>query len=514
MSNKYPIGIQTFSKIREENKLYVDKTKQVYQLTKESGYYFLARPRRFGKSLLISTLNSLYSGRRELFKGLWIEDKWDWSKKNPVIYIPFNLLSYAEEGLGKVLSICLDDQAQEAGISLNEASAPRKFSEFIKKSYKKTGKKVVILIDEYDKSLIDYLDDNARFEENRMFLKSFYGIMKPSDAYLEFVLLTGVSQFSKVSIFSDLNNIQDITLHSKFGDIVGISQEDLESYFEPELNTLSAEKGITKEEFLSQIKSWYNGYTWDLKTKLYNPFSLLLFFSNSGNFENYWFQTGAPYFLIKELRNRRIFQVEDVKTTATVLTSFDVQHLDSTCLLFQTGYLTLKSRNERTGIYTLNYPNKEVRHSLTQYLMASYRERSEAVLPTVVDFLDALESNDIPQAILHVNTIFSTIPAELWQKENEHFYHALIHLTFVLLGAYVQSEVNSSNGRCDAVLQTDEYIYAFEFKLDKTSEQALQQIEDKGYLKPYAASPKTKIAVGVNFSKENKCVESYLTKIY
>ena len=328
------------------------------------------------------------------------------------------------------------------------------------------------------------------------------------------MLLTGVSQFSKVSIFSDLNNIQDITLHSKFGDIIGITQEDLESYFEPELNAMSAEKNITKEAFLNQIKYWYNGYTWDLKTHLYNPFSLLLFFSNNGNFENYWFQTGAPYFLIKELRNRRIFQVEDVKTTAAVLTSFDVQHLDSTCLLFQTGYLTLKSRDERTGIYTLIYPNQEVRHSLTQYLMASYRERSEAVLPTVVDFLDALESNDVPQAMLHVNTIFSTIPAELWQKENEHFYHALIHLTFVLLGAYVQSEVHSSNGRCDALIQTDEYIYAFEFKLDKSAKIALKQIEDKGYLTPYMSSSKQKIAVGINFSRAKKAVHQFLAKVY
>ena len=514
MSLNYPIGIQTFSKIREENKLYVDKTKQVYQLAKEGGYFFLARPRRFGKSLLISTLNSLYSGEKALFKGLWIEDKWDWSKKHPVIYIPFNALDYNTLGLENVVSDCLRQQIVAQGLSVEGDSASKLFKNFIKKSFEKAGKKVVVLIDEYDKSLIDYLGDDARFEENRSFLKSFYGIMKPSDEYLEFVFLTGVSQFSKVSIFSDLNNIQDITLHSKFGDIVGISQEDLESYFEPELNALSAEKNITKEVFLNEIKSWYNGYTWDLKTKMYNPFSLLLFFSNNGNFENYWFQTGAPYFLIKELRNRRIFQVEDVKTTAAVLTAFDVQHLDTTCLLFQTGYLTLKSRNERTGIYTLNYPNKEVRHSLTQYLMASYRERSEAALPNVVDFLEALESNDIPQAILHVNTIFSTIPAELWQKENEHFYHALIHLTFVLLGAYVQSEINSSNGRCDAVLQTDEFIYAFEFKLDKSSEQALQQIEDRGYLKPYTASPKIKIAVGVNFSKENKCVESYLSKIY
>ena len=514
MKSNYPIGVQTFSKIREDNNLYIDKTKQVYQLAKEGGYYFLARPRRFGKSLLISTLNSLFSGKKELFKGLWIEDKWDWKKKHPIIYIPFNILSYKEESLDSVLSICLDEQAQASGITLSEASAPRKFSEFIKKSHAATGKKVVVLIDEYDKALIDFLDDNTQFETNRSFLKSFYGIMKPSDEYLEFVLLTGVSQFSKVSIFSDLNNIQDITIHSNFGDIVGISQEDLENYFDAELNTISKAKNITKEVFLDNIKTWYNGYTWDLKTTLYNPFSLLLFFSNNGVFNNYWFQTGAPFFLIKELRKRRIFHVDDVKTTAENLTSFDAQSIDTSCLLFQTGYLTLEKQDERTGIYTLKYPNQEVRHALSQYLVASYRYQNEAALPTVVDFLIALESGDVAQAMVHINTIFSTIPYDLWKEDNEHFYHALIHLTFVLLGAYVQSEIHSSNGRCDALIQTDKYIYAFEFKLNKGAKIALQQIEDKGYLAPYVNSPKQKIAVGINFSKAKKSVHQFLTKEY
>ena len=514
MKRNYPIGIQTFSEIINGNYLYVDKTRQVYDLATAGKYFFLARPRRFGKSLLVSTLNSLFSGKKELFKGLWIEDKWDWSKKHPIIYIPFNILSYGEEGLDKVLSICLDEQADTAEIVLNEASAPRKFSEFIRKSYQKTGKKVVVLIDEYDKSLIDYLDNDAQFEANRRFLKSFYGILKPSDEYLEFVLLTGVSQFSKVSIFSDLNNIRDITLDENFGDIVGISQKDLESYFEQELNTISEAKNITKEVFLENIKSWYNGYTWDLKTKMYNPFSLLLFFVNNGKFNNYWFDTGMPYFLVSELRKHRLYNISKLETTASVLTSFEAQNLDTTCLLFQTGYLTLTDRDEETGLYTLDFPNKEVRHALTQYIMSSYRMDNHAALPTVVDFRRALEKNDLPTAMEHINTIFSTIPYDLWQKDNEHFYHALIHLTFVLLGAYVQSEVHTSKGRCDAILHTEKYIYAFEFKLGRNAKIALQQIEDKNYLAPYMDSPKEKIAVGVNFSKVNKCVQQFLTRVY
>ena len=514
MVRKYPIGIQTFSEIINGNYLYVDKTKQVYDLATAGKYHFLARPRRFGKSLLVSTLNSLFSGRKELFDGLWIADKWDWTKKHPIIYIPFNAFDYRSLGLENVLQNCLLEQAEDQGLSLKEDSSALLFRSLIKKSFEATGQKVVVLIDEYDKSLIDFLDEPEQLEFNRKFLKSFYGVLKPSDEYLEFVFLTGVSQFSKVSIFSDLNNIQDITLHSKFGDIVGISQQDLEHYFETELGTLSVEKNITKEAFLDKIKSWYNGYTWDLKTKMYNPFSLLLFFSNNGIFENYWFQTGTPNFLITELRKHSLYEIKKIETTASVLTSFDAQNLNVTCLLFQTGYLTLSDYDSEFGIYTLDYPNREVRHSLSQYLMESYRSNNEAVLPTVVDFYKALRKNDIDLAIKHINTVFSTIPAELWQKENEHFYHALIHLTFVLLGAYVQSEVNSSNGRCDAILQTDDYIYAFEFKLDKSAEIALQQIEDRGYLLPYAASPKPKIGIGINFSKELKKVESYLSKVF
>ena len=514
MKRNYPIGIQTFSEIINGNYLYVDKTKQVYDLATAGKYFFLARPRRFGKSLLVSTLNSLFSGRKELFEGLWIKDKWDWTKKHPIIYIPFNALDYHGLGLENVVCEWLHGQIKTQGLSVEGDSSSKLFKNFIEAAYQKTGQKVVVLIDEYDKSLIDYLDNDTRFEENRRFLKSFYGIMKPSDEYLEFVLLTGVSQFSKVSIFSDLNNIQDLTLHSNFGDIVGISQEDLENYFEEELNTISEAKNITKEVFLDNIKSWYNGYTWDLKTKMYNPFSLLLFFSNNGQFNNYWFDTGMPYFLVSELRKHRLYNISKLETTASVLTSFEAQNLDTTCLLFQTGYLTLTDRDEETGLYTLDFPNKEVRHSLTQYIMSSYRMDNHAALPTVVDFRRALEKNDLPTAMEHINTIFSTIPYDLWQKDNEHFYHALIHLTFVLLGAYVQSEVHTSKGRCDAILHTEKYIYAFEFKLGRNAKIALQQIEDKNYLAPYMNSPKEKIAVGVNFSKVNKCVQQFLTKIY
>ncbi len=516
MVQKYPIGIQAFSKLREEKLLYIDKTEQVYKLTQGGTYFFLARPRRFGKSLLISTLQSLYEAKKELFKGLWIENNWDWSKTNPVIWIPFNNLDYATLGLENVVTDWLHIEAQKYDLALSGESAAQLFRNFITEVHQKTGRKAVILIDEYDKPLIDFLDDSKReqFETNRRFLKSFYGVLKPMDMHLELVLLTGVSQFSKVSIFSDLNNIQDISLNRDYGQLVGINQTELEAHFTRELGIIAEEKGITKDELLTKIKTWYNGYTWDLRTRLYNPFSLLLYFANHGEFRSYWFDTGSPNFLIQELRKRKLYDISQVKATSSTLTSFDIANLNTTCLLFQTGYLTLTKYDEEDGIYTLDYPNQEVRHALSQYLLVSYREDTEVVLPTVIDFRNALKNNDLDDAIAQINAIFSSIPYDHWQNDNEGFYHALVHLTFVLLGAYVQCEVHTSKGRCDALVQTADYIYAFEFKLDKSAKVALQQIETKGYLTPYMASSKTKIAVGVSFSSKLKKVKGYLVKIF
>ncbi len=516
MAQKYPIGIQTFSEIIKGNYLYVDKTEQVYKVAMKGKYFFLSRPRRFGKSLLINTLQCLYEGQKELFKGLWIENNWDWTKTNPVIWIPFNNLDYTTLGLEKVVTDWLHIEAQKHNLTLEGESAAQLLRNFITEAHQKTGRKVVVLIDEYDKPLIDFLDDSKReqFETNRRFLKSFYGILKPSDMHLELVLLTGVSQFSKVSIFSDLNNIQDISLNRDYGELVGINQTELEAHFSKELDVIAEEKGITKAELVAQIKSWYNGYTWDLRTCVYNPFSLLLFFANHGEFRSYWFDTGSPNFLIQELRKRKLYDISQVKATSSTLTSFDIANLNTTCLLFQTGYLTLTKYDETYQVYTLDYPNQEVRHALSQYLLASYREDTESILPTVADFCETLKNNDLDEAVTQINAIFSSIPYDHWQNDNEGFYHALVHLTFVLLGAYVQCEVHTSKGRCDALVQTADYIYAFEFKLDKSAKVALQQIETKGYLTPYLASSKTKIAVGVSFSSKLKKVKGYLTKVY
>ena len=508
---KYPIGIQNFRKLRENGFIYVDKTQHIYNLTRLPGYYFLSRPRRFGKSLLVSTLQALYEGRQELFAGLFIADKWDFGQTNPVVVIYFNQMSLREVGLAKSILDTLDDQAQTNDIVLTNDGIGRRFQELLQKLHAKTGRKVVVLIDEYDKPIVDFLEELDTAEANRNVLKSFYGILKPADEHLEFVLLTGVSKFAKMSIFSDLNNLNDITLKQSFNEVVGITQAELEATFSEEINQFAQENAVSYETFLGQIKHWYNGYSWGGKATVYNPFSLLNFFSGSGDFRNYWFSTGTPTWLVQEALKNRIFDFTNLEITENRLESFDFRNLYTPTLLFQTGYLTVKSYNKTDRTYILDYPNEEVRLSLNQYLLEAFRgKENEEVVPKVLQLRNALNNNDMATAIEIINIIFSTLPYDLWQRENERFYHALIHLTFTILGVYVQSEIHTSRGRCDALVHTEKYIYAFEFKLDKTAQEAIDQIIEKGYLTPHQQSNKTCLAVGVNFSTQSKSVESWL----
>ena len=514
---KYPIGLQSFKEIVTGGYVYVDKTEHIHRLVTTGKYYFLSRPRRFGKSLLVSTLQALYEGKKELFAGLFIADKWDWSQTNPVIVVYFNSFTLRGNDLDAVLQNAMREQAKAQNIALTTQfeggnfKAGFLFQELIQKLHAKTGRKVVVLIDEYDKPIVDYLEEINIAEANRNTLKSFYGILKPADEHLELVLLTGVSKFAKVSVFSDLNNLRDITLKAEFSDLVGITQTELETNFEQEISTFAQEKGLAKDEFLAQIKHWYNGYSWGGTQKVYNPFSLLNFFADRGDFRNFWFSTGTPTWLVQEVLKNRDFDFTNLEIAESSLESFDFKNLYPPTLLFQTGYLTIKSYNETDRIYTLDYPNEEVRSSLYQYLLQAFRfKESDASVPHILRLRAALRENDLEAAIQTINVVFSTIPYDLWQRENEHFYHALIHLTFTLLGVYVQSEVHTSRGRCDAMVHTDKYIYAFEFKLDKTAQEAKDQIFAKGYLTPYAQNGKQRFAVGVNFSTQLKAVESWL----
>jgi Predicted AAA-ATPase len=325
---KLPIGIQTFEKIRDGGFLYVDKTEQIFRLITGGGYFFISRPRRFGKSLTLSTIKSVYAGHRALFEGLWIENHWDWTKIHPVIHIQFNEIGYATNGLEEALYDALAYQAAKFGLTLTAKGYDRQFAELIERLSEKSGK-VVILIDEYDKPLIDYLEKTElpKAFAHQKILKNFYSILKSADPYIEFLLITGVSKFSKVSIFSDLNNLEDLTLHPRFGTLTGYSQQELESVFPEHLaETLRAFPGETTQTLLQQIKSWYNGYTWNGRDYVYNPFSILNFFSQSV-FQDYWFKTGTPSFLVKKLAEARYFNLNDLKSSASMLERYPFKKL-------------------------------------------------------------------------------------------------------------------------------------------------------------------------------------------
>jgi len=496
---KYPIGIQDFRTLREGGYIYVDKTPHIHNIISRGKYFFLSRPRRFGKSLLLSTMNELYSGSRDLFDGLWIQDQWDWEQlQRPVIWLKFASQGIRTMGLLAGLQHMLDSEAKRLNVVLTEQDFSLKFRELIKKAA--GDSKVVLLIDEYDKPIIDNLDHIPLAEANRDVLKSFYSVLKDSDPYIELLFITGVSAFSKVSIFSDLNNVANLTLEPSAYTLLGITQLELETVFAEQLATHDKER----------VRNWYNGYSWGGTEKVYNPFSLLRFL-NSGQFNNYWFETGTPTFLVKEMKKQAYYNVSQQQTAASDLLNFDFTRLDPVTVLFQTGYLTITHYEADDLLYTLDYPNVEVRHSLEQMLLNEYLDRPRpGALPRVVALRNALQKKNIEEVITIINAALAEIPGDLWQGQTEHFYHAVVHLSFSLLGTYIRSEARSAKGRCDALVETADHIYAFEFKRDKTAAAALQQIKDKGYLLPYADSKKERIAVGVNFSSETKQVVDWV----
>lgn len=502
-SRTYPIGHQDFSKIIQKNFIYIDKTKFALHLVRQAGYYFLSRPRRFGKSLFISTLEAILKGRKELFKRLYIDGKWDF-EEYPVIKISFNTLAYENDNLEQTLSDVLGKIAVSYGLGLKQTHLKDRFSELISGLHAKYGRGVAVLIDEYDKPLIDYLnkDQLATALKNRDILKSFYSILKDADPHLQLVFITGVSKFSKVSIFSDLNNLKDLSMDLAYNEICGISQQELEDNFAEELKTVDKEK----------VKAWYNGYRWDERgATLYNPFSILNFFDQKGRFENFWYATGTPTFLMKICKERKFYEFDTAALTSTEMSSFDLDNLKIMPLLFQTGYLTIMDYNSMFYFYQLGFPNLEVKHSYLHGLLEAYTELKDSSTASIVKGLhDSLRNQDGKLLGEIINHAFSQIPYDLWLKDNEHFYHAIVHLMFSLLGVYIQSEVHTKKGRADALVEFEDGVYCLEFKLDRSAAEALDQIRERAYTEKYHGSGKTIHHIGINFSSEKKMVERVL----
>lgn len=504
---KYPIGLQSFRKIREGGYAYIDKTEIIHRLVISGNYYFLSRPRRFGKSLLVDTIEELFSGGRELFEGLWIHDHWDWERKNPVVHFNFADIGIAELGLRQALFKALAENALRLGVTLSDSSYDQQFKELIAKA--SAMGHVVILIDEYDKPIIDYLDNPAKAGEHRAIMKTFYSVLKGADKYIRFLLLTGVSRFSKVSVFSDLNNLNDITLSIRFGTITGITQEELERGFAQEIEEMARQNPV----ILDDIKRWYNGYSWDNRVRLYNPFSLLSFMAEPV-FRNYWFATGSPSFLIKGIRAKGEYDFESVNASENVLGNFDPENMLSVPLLFQTGYLTIKSYNDTTRTYNLGYPNQEVKDSLLDNLLSAYREvYPDGSSEETGNLLLALNAGDVEGIAQALDSVIASIPFDHWRADTASIFHIITLLTFQKIGVDVYSEVHSSKGRCDVLVKTDHFIYAMELKLDRPAQEALEQIMDKDYLQPYQADARTKMALGISFSSYDRNISEYEVKV-
>ncbi len=504
---KLPIGIQDFKELREGDYLYVDKSKLLYQLVDEGKYYFLSRPRRFGKSMLVSTIRELFKGSKKLFEGLWIENKWDWKKKHPVIHLSFNEIGYQSLGLRESLLKAISQIAEQYKIQLRETNIALVFRELIQALSKEN--QVVLLIDEYDKPLIDYINEDDKLEENRRVLREFYSIIKNADPYLKFVLLTGVSRFSRISIFSDLNNLNDITIDPNFNSLVGYTQIELEHFFSDRITSLSNKLNQDPETLLNEIKQWYNGYWWTGQEKLYNPFSILSFFQK-GVFQNFWFSTGTPNFLIEVLKEGYHFDFDELETGSTSLDSLDLSNPNYRSLLFQTGYLTIKDAPYPL-FYTLGYPNKEVKVSLLQHLVDTYSYRKERdAVPLALKLGQALSKKDTALFISIINSLIKSIPGKIFQKRNEATYHAIIYTSLSLLGCYINAEVSAGDKIIDAVVKTSGQIYVIEFKYDQPPEKAIQQIREKNHAEPFRHDGREVVLLGVSFGREEKGVSGWV----
>ena len=510
---KLPIGIQTFEKIITENYCYIDKTRIIHELINNGTYFFLSRPRRFGKSLLIDTIKGLFEGREELFKGLWIEDKWDFSRKYPVIKIDFGEgVSKSREELRKKIDETLKINQEQLGVKCEFETISGRFREIITKSAKKYNQRAVILIDEYDKPILDNIEEPVIAQEMREELKNLYSVLKSTDAYIKFVMLTGVSKFSKVSLFSGLNNLWDITLDERFATICGYTQDDLETVFREYLVGVDLEK----------VKLWYNGYSW-LGEGVYNPFDILLFLgSASREFKNYWFETGSPTFLLKLLKEREYYipSMEEIETGENLIGSFGVDFIEPTALLFQTGYLTIKDRKNFNGdiYYTLTYPNLEVRKSLNEYIAGyfinnpgNYQQGKIRIFKVINSLDTGIDSVQFFESLKEIFwTLFASIPYN-WYINNhldkyEGYYASIFYAVFASIGYAIKLEDPTNRGRIDMTITTAKVVIIFEFKImekEKESEQntALEQIKNKKYSEKYLNPGKEIYLVGIEFSK-------------
>ena len=516
MSNKiYPIGIQNFEKIRNDGYFYVDKTALMYQMVKTGSYYFLSRPRRFGKSLLISTLEAYFQGKKDLFEGLAIEKlEKDWIKY-PILHLDLNIEKYdTQESLDKILNDNLEYWESQYGSRPSETSFSLRFAGIIQRACEKTGQRVVVLVDEYDKPMLQAIGNEELQKQFRDTLKTFYGALKTKDGCIKFALLTGVTKLGKVSVFSDLNNLDDISMWNEYIEICGVSEREIHENLETELHEFAAARGITYDKLCEELRECYDGYHFKHNSiGMYNPFSLLNAFKRK-EFGSYWFETGMPTYLVKLLKKHHydLERMAHEETDAQVLNSIDSESTNPILVIYQSGYLTIKGYDERFGMYRLGFPNREVEEGFIRFLLPFYANVNKVESPFEIQkFVREVESGDSNSFFRRLQSFFADTTYEVIRDQELH-YENVLFIVFKLVGFYVNVEYHTNEGRIDLVLQTDKFIYIMEFKLNGTAEDALQQINDKHYALPFEMDGRKLFKIGVNFSAETRNIEKWIVE--
>ena len=503
---KLPIGIQTFSEIREEGYLYVDKTPQVRQLVEQGKYYFLARPRRFGKSLLVSTLQALFEGRRELFSGLAIEPAWDWTTRYPVIKISFGGVARDLPEMKALVAAILRSNQQRLGIECHETpSGGVWLKELIEQARQKYGQKAVILVDEYDKLIVDNLDQPEIASQGREVLRDLYTTIKDSDEHVRFAFLTGVSKFSKVSVFSGLNNLKDISLDPRYATLCGYTQHDLETTFAAHLQGAD----------MAQVRQWYNGYNF-LGERVYNPFDILLFCDSGQRFKNYWFATGTPSFLIKLLRQKNIYlpQLDQLEVSDSLIDSFDIDNIRLEPLLFQTGYLTIRQQLQVGTMihYQLCFPNLETRYSFNDHVLGYLTGQTSEKSHYQAAIYRNLTTADLAAFEETLRGLFASIPYNNYVNNTigsyEGYYASVIYAYLASLGLDLTAEDVTSKGRIDLSIRLDNAIYLLEFKVDGGGK-ALEQIRQRNYQQKYQGQGKPIYLIGIDFDSAERNLAAF-----
>ena len=517
-----PLGVQDFSILREGDYLYVDKTSLVYELTHTQRAVFLSRPRRFGKSLLLSAIKYYFLGRKDLFSGLAIEQLEEQGKDSwaeyPVMYFSLASGEFMEkDGLAKKLRTSLNDFEEKYGLPHDEVTLAIRFAKALENANKKIGRKVVVLVDEYDNPLLKNMTVNPQQEEaNRNLYKAFFATLKDCDEYLRFYMFTGVTKFSKVSIFSDLNQLTDISMADEYAEICGITKQEIEDNFDLYIQNLSKKVCLSRDAALSELKRMYDGYHFSGEGEgMYNPFSLLHCF-NECKFGNYWFESGTPTFLINKL-NASNFDIrqfmDEVKVSESEIKDYRPENADPVPLFYQSGYLTIKSWNKRQNSYKLTFPNAEVKFGFLNSLAPSYLHVEDKPAPFNIDILDdAVEEGDTEGMKKWFTALFALLPYPTGadtEAITEQNFQNVIFMALTMMGKYARTEVHSAKGRADCILEADDYVYVFEFKRDVSAAEALKQIEEQGYAAPYSADKRKLFKIGVNFSSTERNITEW-----